>query len=758
MSQSSSRLTGSLASAKPGFDALSISSFLCAAGTLAAQTAAPAAKPGTQAKPEEVPMTMDEVVVEADAAIYNVQRLQSSKYTEPLRDIPQTITVIPKAVIEDRGAFSLRDVLRNTPGISMQAGEGGGGLPGDSLSIRGFSSRSDFYMDGMRDYGAYNRDPFNTEQVEVTKGPSSATQGRGSTGGSINLASKMANLENSNVTNVTYGSSNLYRGTVDVNQKLGEHSAFRLNGLYNHNDVPGRNNVVQERWGIAASLGLGLGTDTRFFLNYQHMTEDNVPDYGIPWIPNNGTFVGAAAGLNQQFDKPSQVDYSTWYGMRNVDYEDVRNDTITGILEHDFSDKLKVRNVTRYTRTYRDSVYTAPRFRDIDAAVGNQYNFTLNRQMQRREMTSEVFANQTILNAEFDTGPLKHAFVTGLELYWERQLNANAAGINTTTTLMDPSVSGSPTAPANNGDTTLRYPDLPGAAEAHLDTIAVFIFDTIKIGRHWEINGGIRYDYLQSDVRGAGGVAGISREDNLFSYKAGLVYKPAEHGSIYFGYGTSFNPSIDGASNTGLSLANGTNTSTAGLSPEQTNSYELGTKWDVFNERLSITAALFRSEKTNARTTDAAGITTLGGDQVVQGVELGLSGNLTKNWQVFTGYAYMQSETSASTATNEVGQQLSNAPEHTFNLWTTYTLFGKLQGGFGAQYVGMRTNGNTSAARTAPPYWTLDAMLSYKFTDKFSLRLNIYNLGDERYIDRISGGHFIPGPGRSVALTASVKF
>lgn len=741
-----------------GSEALTVTSLFCAAGSLAAQTSgAPPAE-----KKTDVPAELTEVLIEAEGQVYNPSRLLNFKYTEPVRNIPQTITVIPKTVIEDRGAFSLRDVLRNTPGISMQAGEGGGGLPGDSLSIRGFSSRSDFFLDGMRDYGAYNRDPFNTEQVEVAKGPSSTTGGRGTTGGSINMASKMANPQSSNLSTFSYGSSNLYRGTVDVNEPLGEHVALRLNGMFHHNDTPGRDEVGQERYGIAGSLAFGLETDTRFTLNYQRVEENNTPDYGIPWVPTNNTlpWTGGGAGLAGYPDQPTPVSYDTWYGLKGVDYEHVQNDTITGIFEHDISKTLRFRNATRYSRTHRDSIYTAPRFRDLTAGAAVQYSDALNRQMQRRQMTSEVFSNQTNLTADFDTGVLKHTFLAGLEFYWERQLNANASGIASVTNVFDPSVNNRPSGTPNNGDLAGGgIPGLPGAVESHLDTIAIYLFDTVKIGRHWEISGGIRYDHMEAESRDVGGAQGFTNSDDLFSWKAGLVYKPVDYGSIYFGFGTSFNPTIDGAVSTGL----GATVATAALDPEQSRNYELGTKWDLLEERLSLTAALFRSEKTNSRTTDAAGLTSLGGNQVVQGIELGASGSIAKSWQVFTGYAFMQSETKASSNANEVGQVLSNAPKHSFNLWTTYNVLESLQVGFGAQYVGYRTNGTSNAAgtnsvRTAPAYWSLDAMVSYQVNDKLSLRLNIYNLANERYIDRVGGGHFVPGPGRSAALTASVKF
>ncbi|SKA91841.1 catecholate siderophore receptor [Prosthecobacter debontii] len=705
-------------------------------GSLAAQTAAPA--------PTDVPAEgsieeLPEVVVTAETEkVYKAERLQSPKYTEPLRDIPQTITVIPKAVIEDRGAFSLRDVLRNTPGISMQAGEGGGGLPGDMLTIRGFGSRGDIYQDGVRDIAGYNRDPFNTEQVEIAKGPSSTTSGRGSTGGSVNLSTKLANQERGGNFSQSFGTDNLYRSTLDYNQPLSEHSALRVNAMYHSADTPGRDIVNQERYGIAASLAFGLGTDTRLFLNYQHMTENNIPDYGIPWVPATKT-----GTLADSRNEAPPVDFDSFYGREVTDFEDIQSDLITSILEHDFSEHLKLRNVLRYSRTYRHSNITAPRFvSSTDATT------TLNRQQQHREQTQEILSNQTNLIAEFDTGPLlKHALVAGMEISWERQMNANASTLAadqplSRTDLFDP----------NRNDGHKARPVLPGGAEAHLDTISFYVFDTINIGKHFELGGGVRYDHLEAEARGPGGTAGFSNTDDLFSWKASLVYKPVEYGSIYFGYGTSFNPSID--TNTGLGLSAAQST----LDPEENRSYELGTKWELLDERLLLTAALFRTEKTNARTTDIAGDTVLAGNQVVNGIEFGISGQITKNWNIIAGYAYMESEVEESGNAAELGQSLGNTPDHSFNIWTTYNLPFRVQIGFGAQYVGDRQNGNSNTSRTAPAYWTCDAMLNYEVNDKFNVRLNVYNIADERYIDRVGGGHFIPGAGRSAAITATYKF
>ncbi|HEY1049709.1 MAG TPA: TonB-dependent siderophore receptor [Prosthecobacter sp.] len=757
---------------RPGTDLLTVTTVLCATGTLMAQTAP--SKPATKAE-DEKPANLDEVLVEADAAIYNVQRLESPKYTEPLRDIPQTITVIPKAVIQERAAFTLTDVLRNTPGISLQAGEGVSGAgTGDNLTIRGFNSRSDFFIDNMRDLGGYSRDPFNVEQVEIAKGPASTTTGRGTTGGSINLATKMAGLGSFNLSQFTYGSDNLYRGTVDVNEQIGEHAAFRLNGMYHHNDTPGRDNVTNERYGIAASLGLGLGTDTRFFLNYQRFEENNTPDFGIPWIPTGSSFVAPNASFNGQGNTIPQVPYSNFYGRRNYDFQKNQVDIFTAIFEHDFSKSLRIRNTTRYERVHADGRVTAPRFRDSNGGIpGNQFTTILVAEEQRRRATNEYFANQTLLMADFETGAVEHSLVAGLEFYWERQLTAQRAGNTRTTDLYDPSATGPLTGTPNvNRDTTvfgIAPTDLPGPGESHLDTISLFLFDTLKFGRMFELVGGVRYDHMSADQRGSyytgvNDIYGESQQvfynrDDLFSFKGAFVFKPVEHGSIYFGYGMSYNPTIDSGIPGGLGLTPQGNPSVQGLDPEKSNSYEIGTKWDLFKERLSIMASVFRTEKTNARTT-TAGLTSLSGNQLVEGVELGIAGQITRNWNVFAGYAHLASEVRYSAVNAEIGQSLANVPEHTFNLWTTYAVIpSKLQVGFGAQYMGKVIGNPANPGRVVPDWWTMDAMVSYQFTPNFGLRLNINNIADWRYIQTSSGtGHVIPGPGRSIALTATVKF
>ena len=764
---------------KPRPETLGVTTLLCAAGSLSAQDAAPL-KPEVNTQSGPSPTDLKEIVVEA--SVYNPKRMQSPKYTEPARDIPQTLTIIPRQLIEDRGAFTLADVLKNTPGISMQAGEGvSTGNGADSLTIRGFSSRSDWFVDGIRDLGNYNRDPWNMEQVEIAKGPASTTMGRGSTGGYINTVSKMAGLQDFVTTTASIGTNNLYRGTVDVNEKLSEHTALRLNGMYNSNDVAGRDNVFQGRYGIGASLATGLGTDTRFTLNYMRQEENNMPDFGLPWVPN-GSYSGSGASLGAYINQIAPVSYNTFYGLRNYDFQKIQTDMVTAIFEHDFSKTLRFRNTTRWARNHYDAQTAAPRFIDTNPALpGNQYTSELVIENQRRRQTNSILSNQSLLNIDFDTGKLKHAMLVGLEISWEQQLTATRAGDVTTTDLYDPSLTG-PLTPAQaaaipNRTTTIAGTsptDLPPSAEAHLATISVYLMDTLKLGRHWQASAGIRYDHIHAvqhgyyptganDIFGYN-VPGPTNNDDVFTWKGALTYKPLSYGSFYFGYATSFNPTIDGGNSGQLGLTtNGVagstgNNSFQGLNPEFSTSYELGTKWDLLKERLSLTAALFRTEKLNARTTNA-NLTTSSGDQTVDGVEIGLAGQLTKRWQIFSGATHMASTVKNSSNPAEIGNSLPNAPDYTLNIWTTYNVTDKFQIGGGTQYMGKVIGNSASPTRIVPDYWTTDVMLSYRFTNSFSLRLNIYNIADTRYIvSSSSTGSATPGPGRYAALTATIKF
>lgn len=663
----------------------------------------------------------------------------SPKYTEPLRDVPQTVMVIPRGLIEEQGATTLRDALRNVTGISIQAGEGGGGLPGDNLTIRGFAARNDIFMDGVRDFGSYTRDLFNVEQVEIVKGPASLYMGRGSTGGSLNMASKTPGLGAARSATLGAGTDEYGRATVDVNQPvpaLGEHTAFRVNAMWTNADTPGRDAVGSERWGIAPSLAFGLGTPTRTTLSYSRLDQDNVPEYGLPWVP--ATNVPLAAYANQA----APVDFDNFYGLTDRDYEKTVTDIATAEVAHDFTDSLSLRSLVRHGSATRDSIITAPRFASNDSTA-------INRQLQSRDLTDAILSQQNDLTFHFETGTVHHAFVTGTEVARETSENHARTGPTAPTAdLFDP----------NPGDPYTGLITRTGArTESEADTAALYASDTLRLNEKWEVSAGLRWDYFKVDflnVAVSQTAERFDRTDRMLSWRGGVVHKPAQNGSVYVSAGTSFNPSADG--NTGLSLT----ASTADLAPEKSRTYEIGTKWDFPASRLFLTGAVFRTEKVNART---PGVnpgdppTVLQGEQRIDGFEIGVTGNLTNRWSTFFGYTYLDSEVVESNTPAEVGSELTNTPEHSASLWTTYRVLRGFEIGAGAQYVDERLN-NLTTRRYAPDYLLFDAMASYDFNQGFTLRLNLFNLTDERYIDRVGGGHFIPGTGQSVALTTAIGF
>ena len=732
------------------------------------QLAAPAAT-APEEKTEEDSTALPQMVVQADGTkkLYNPENLATRKYTVPLVDVPQTVTVIPEEVIKDQGASNLRDVLRNVPGISIQAGEGGQ-PPGDNLSIRGFSARSDLFVDGVRDFGGYSRDTFNTEQVEVVKGPSSSNAGRGSTGGTINLSSKMPHLENAYEIMLGGGTDEFGRTTLDLNQEIPGLSgtAVRFNGVYNTQETPGREDISQERWGVAPSITFGLDTDTRFTFSYFHLSEDNTPDYGIPWVPRS--FITSAGAQNNITGLPSgapNVNYSNWYGLSDRDMQKTETDIFTALFEKDFNDDLKLTNITRYGRNSIDLIATAPRFFTDPAVPGSTSlppgvdpTSVRRTDTKYRDEVDSVISNQTDVRYDFVTGSIEHEMVASLEFAHEKSKNRLKDDLNK----------------ANMPYTDLEHPDynvpyIPDIVytgfinRVTADTVAISLFDTANLTEQWMLTGGVRWDSLHSDFGGPSTVTpGTSFSDstsnNLFSYRAALTYKPVENGSVYLSYGTSYNPSVE----TFTPNDSPTSANYYKVDPEENTTIELGTKWELLDKNLLLSAALFRTDKTNARTVDPTNPTdviSLAGEQRVQGFELGFTGLLTEKWRVIGGYTYLDSEVTDSNNALEEGNEIANTPPNSFSLWTVYDLPKGFQVGVGTQYVDSRfNNANEQTRQEAPSFAVVNALVGYQLNENVSFRLNGYNLANEEYIDQLGGGHFVPGPTRSIVLTADIKF
>nr|WP_312508478.1 TonB-dependent siderophore receptor [Pseudomonas luteola] len=686
---------------------------------------------------------------------YSVQESASSKYTAPLRDTPKSVTVVPAHVIRDTGALSLTDALRTVPGITFGAGEGGN-PQGDRPFIRGFNAESDTFVDGMRDVASQTREIFNLEQIEVSKGPGSAYTGAGSTGGSLNLITKTPKLQNFVNGGFTYGADQTRRTTLDVNQMITDNAAFRLNLMKHDANVAGRDGPDVSRWGVAPSISFGLGTPTRATFSYYHLDTDDTPDYGIPLTNVNRSEANPS--------RPAHVDKDNWYGSSR-DYRKSTTDSGTFRIEHDLNDNLTLSNSFRMVRTTLDYVASNP-----DDSRGNVANGYVYRSPKSRNSVSEGWVNQTELKSLFNTAGIEHTLVTGMEFSYEDvhnrpyTFNSSASGSTCNAALLA------------SGDCTSLYNPTPkdgwagtyAEGESYTDTdtktAAGYVFDTLKLNEQWSINLGLRYDDFETrssgyTTGGRGAVAGNFKRENkshFWNYQTGIVYKPVPNGSIYVAWSTSSNPSGETAGEGGVELS-ASNTS---LEPERNRNYEIGTKWDFFNEALSLNAAVFRTDKTNARVASAESTSfqVLDGEQRVQGVELGFSGKLTPHWKVFGGYTYLDSEIRKSTTTSDEGNKMPQTPENNFTLWTTYDVTQDFTVGGGATYVD-RQFGNTANSTYIPSYTRYDAMAAYRVTKNLDLQLNVQNLTDKRYFDQVYSTHMAHvAPGRTALLSANFHF
>jgi len=706
---------------------------LGAASAVAISAASLPAVAQQSARPAQLPAISVEGQKPAEEG-YKVEQSASPKFTAPLLDTPKSVTIIPQELIQERGATSMSEVLRTTPGISLGAGEGGTAI-GDRAFIRGFDALSSTYIDGLRDTGAQSRDPFNLEQVEITKGTNGTFVGRGSTGGTINLVSKSAKAEDFNAGSVTLGTDLTKRLTVDINRVIDGNIGIRLNAMAQDSEVAGRDEVEATKYGFAPTVTLGMNKPTRVILSYYHYQLDDIPDYGHPFDPTTG--------------KPVNVDRDNFYGLTSRDFRETYYDGVTARVEHDLTDATSISNTTRYVYAENKYIVTKPNLSTAQLAAG-----TVARESRSRNADTETIVNQTDIKSEFEAGGFKHNAVAGLELSREQNNNRGY-------TLDPATVTGNSLYNPNPSDPyTGTIGPSSSFANTRVDSQAIYVLDTIALAPQWDLNLGLRFDRYDTNSVGANtnGAFNVGRRDTFLNYQSGLVYKPAPNGSVYVAYSTSSNPSGGSAGEGGdESSLSATNDS---LKPEENVTYELGTKWDVLDRKLSLTAAVFRTEKTNARTPGLnAGDppTVLAGKQIVDGVELGWSGRVTQHWTAFGSLSLMHSDIAASNTATELDNALALTPKRTFNVWSTYAFPWKLTVGGGVQYMDAVFR-NATNTTTVPPYWLTSALVSYDVNRHLSLRLNADNLGDVQYVDRVGGGHYIPGPGRAVMISSGFKF
>ncbi len=777
------------------------------AATAQAQDAAPGAKLGG--------MTVTDTAI--DESPIKVEKAESPKYTRPLLDTPQTITVIGKETIQQQNLLTLRDVLSTVPGITFGAGEGGFGY-GDRIILRGQDAKNDVTVDGVRSGAFLNRNEvYNIEQVEVTNGANSVMNGGGSVAGTINLVTKRPLADDQTILNAGIGTDNYYRATVDANRRVSDLIAVRINAVYHENDVPGRDVEDYKRWGIAPAVTIGIDGPTSLTLQYEHLDDKAMPQYGLRYYANNGGFL-------PDFDR------SGYYGFANLDQQNSKTDSIQAIFSHAFSDAVKIRNLTRYENIRQNTVTSQPNGTFCLASTGLQpmdingvsaacpatvpagyYLPTGGRGVQRL-ISNETAYDQLDLSAEFATGGIQHSLVLGVSALWEKYrqtqgtLPRNADG----STPAFPLVSISNPGEVVQGPAGFTYGSnvytgpvnfiLSSKNLGEQTSYAAYLFDTMKFADWFELNGGIRYEQVEglnhsfSYVTDAGaanlgqlsGTTGPFRvKDNLFSYRIGAVVKPTPDTSLYIAYGNSKLPSkasVDGACST----------LTCNVKPETTENYEIGAKADLFDKRLLLTAALFRNDRNQIKV--VSGDPTLpdqatDGFQRVEGASFGASGNITSNWTISANYMYLKSkikqgvsdyclanpgavDPTAGTCANSAafpdptaGYALTNTPKHSGSLFTTYRFGFGLELGYGLTYQGRFLLNQPSLAQLTagsyvayyvPSYTIHRFMASYPITENLKAQVNVQNFTNEKYVTTVRNN--VGGSWAQPAPTRSAVF
>ena len=663
-----------------------------------------------------------------------IDQSANSKFVAPLLDTPKSVVVIPQQLIEDTQVTTLADALRTVPGITLGAGEGGN-PNGDRPFIRGYNSESSMYVDGVRNSTSQNREMFAVEQVEVTKGSASAMGGAGTTGGSINLISKVAKQGDALEGSIAGGTDMYARITLDANEDFDNGMAARIAVMGHQNEKAGQHDGAEyKRAGIAPSFSFGLDNATRGTLSYYYLKTDDIPDSGIPY---NNPF-GAPTGNNPDNrplngnGKPINVKQGQYYGWKDRDFQKQENQIGTLKLEHDLNDNLTFSNTAVFNRSKNDYLWTNP-----DDSRGN---FILNGNVWARANSriadTDTFTDLLALTGKFNTGIIQHSFNLGAE-YSDQDTERTQYIINgLNATGSSYAACGTPANIVLGWCTSVDNPDrspwtgtisTDGADSYHIETKSksIYFLDSIELHPQWIVDLGVRWDDYKTQqiltygrfnnaVTGAnntpitavpGDQLTLENEDDFINYQAGLVFKPRENGSIYISYATSSNPvgidGGDGSESITVAIEN--------LKPEKVRTMELGTKWDILEDKLNLTAAIFRTEKTNTRSTDADGTTRNIGETCVNGIELGINGNVTDKWAISAGYTYLDSEiVDDGTATND-GNQVQNVAENSATLWTTYQVMPQLTLGAGAvamdKVYGNATNINSCQVMSVTMPW-----------------------------------------------------
>lgn len=689
------------------------------------------------------------------------------KGRQPLRDIPQSVTVVTEKLMDDRNLDTVKEALKNTSGISFLAAEGGE----EDIRLRGLSLQAtgDIFVDGMRDPAFYERDTFNLDRLEVLRGSASMLFGRGSTGGAVNQVSKQPRAMDEHEISTTLGSHNYRRITGDFNLHTGENAALRINAMATEADNNGAGSSLSKK-GIAATYRFGIGTQDEFSVDLYDLNNNNGMNYGMPWIKPTASSPLDATTIN------TKLDPSAYFGMAS-DANSGSAQHVNASHIHRFMDDSELKTSIRKGHYERDQRAGAVRIcqRTTNTTTGvvsnaqcpvgivtlDTFNPTtiLNRGTQLKIQDLDTLYLQTDYSAKFKALGLQHEVLAGADFASEKRQvfgarNAAQGGIDLikpTTTAGIPNDGAS----LNESARVLRQTNQFDATGYGL-----YLQDLVQVAPHWKLLAGLRYDNLTGDystfsipTTSAGPVTTSSYQMKVseISQRVGVLYQPNALHSYHFSAATSFNTSGDAYS---LS-ANNVNTP-----PEQSINLELGAKLDSADKRYTTRLALFHSTKLHERNTDPlVALVELSGKRHVAGFEVDVAGKLTPQWEIYGSYMWIpEANIDIGVAGSEgQGTRPSLTPEHSGTVWNTYQITSQWRVGLGINFRGEQTP-IRNPGWTVDGYVTADVMAEYTMNEKVTLKANVSNITNKLYADALYTGHYIPGAGRVAQVTMNVKF
>lgn len=669
----------------------------------------------------------------------------------PIQSIPQTIIVVPPEIMRQQNVTSLEQALRNVPGITSSTGEGNGGVQGDQLRIRGFNGQNDIYTDGLRDFGTFSRDTFNVEEVQALLGPSALTFGAGSVGGAVNMTTRLPHLGTSFNANVTGGMGPMARAVADLNYQVNATTAVRAVVMGQQRaDTPGLDGIDGYRWGTAASVAFGLGTDTTFTFEYMHYEYEETASGGVPVSTPTGYTVGRPLtefGLRR----------NTFLGIQN-DQDRSTVDRLTARIQHRANDWLTLYNDTRLG--FQDRTFSAG-FPNCAAACADAFIAGNPNAMlsgwgggsSPYEQQTWGVQNVTTAVARFNTWALRHEVTVGLDAWYENieRTPYSFVGGRPNQNLRNP----------NNGLLLATTRNAAGERSTDTTQVGVFASDRIWFTPEISVLAGLRWTRYDVDFEQTVANAPstrISADHSFIDPRFALIWEPTPNQTYYVSYAQSTTP--PGSNFTTIPASIGQFNPI--VDPEHNTIYEIGGRISLLDQRLGLRAALFRIDKENSQDIDplTGSVVTSGDTQRNQGIELGITGRITDAWLINAAYTYMDSETRESATAGAVGKRVAYVPRHAASIWTSYE-FNRgepwnltVGGGIFWRSSAYLNNTNTTEV---PENFSLDAVISHRINDNLTVSLNGFNLTDHRNYETLSARTRV-APGRTILATVGVSF